>query len=98
MTKEQKEFMQHMQKHYPRIAELWDFEGRSLDLEALRGYLVVASSGEAHIAKFYASVWLGHNIGEIEGFKPFDAIQAAKTLDPEHMRHLLRWLVKPCWP
>jgi len=76
----------------PRLVGYWDFGDRSCDVERLRKDLSVLSSGEAIMAKFYLAVWSGQDdLG-------FDLIDAVKSLDPEHLDVIVRWLAHPEFP
>ena len=82
-----------MLNHVPRIAELWDIENRELKVESFEKALGVMSSGEIHIAKFFAAVWFHDN--QRYGF---DLIDAVSSIDSEHSKLIIEWISDPFWP
>ena len=80
----------------PRIARLWNQEKRELDIELYEASLGVLSTGEAHMARFFASVWLGGSGGT--DLYSFNLVDAASSLEPEWRRLICDWLVDPFWP
>lgn len=77
----------------PAIADLWDVKRRSLKLEEFEQALGVMSSGEAQMAKFFASVWFHHN--EDYGF---DLVHAVSQIDLNERRLIVEWIAKPFYP
>lgn len=76
----------------PRISGHWNKEKRELKVSAFEADIGVMSSGEAHLAKFFAGVWLGQNQYS------FDAIEAAAALDAAEMELITTWMKSPYWP
>ncbi len=80
----------HLIKPYPRLAALWDWNKRDVDLKALEKEINVMSKGEKPLAYFFASVWLGDDQG-------FDILDAA-GLDLRERKLIATWLLDPFWP
>ncbi|ERK05609.1 hypothetical protein L580_3319 [Serratia fonticola AU-P3(3)] len=76
---------------YPRIAAFWDWQNKSVDIDALELAIATMSHGEQILAKFFLSVWLGKNSG-------FDVIEAASALDVKKRAIIANWLMSPFWP
>jgi len=55
LTDEQRRF-NAMLSEYPQLMPYWDFEQRTCDIEVLRSALDAMSSGEQHMARFFAAV------------------------------------------
>jgi len=91
LTAEQRHFKQILEL-YPRLKPYWNFDARECDIDKLRGALGSLSHGEAIMARFLSAVWLGNNTLE------FDLIDAAKSLDEEHLQVIVEWLSKPTFP
>ncbi len=92
MTKEQHDFFA-MLDNYQRISKFWNREKLSLDIPELKQELNQLSSGERHMANFFASVWLD----ESESF-PFDILDSLKTTDSKAQSVILKWLIDPFFP
>jgi hypothetical protein len=75
---------------YPRIAGLWDRENRSLDIEHFEKELKLMSSGERHLAKFFAGIWFGDNR---YGFDPIEAVHALSDRGV-----ISNWIENPFFP
>jgi len=91
LTEEQRRFKE-MLSECPVLEGYWDFDDRSCDVERLRNDLRVLSRGEAIMATFFLSVWSGQHEPE------FDVIDAARSLDQEHLDIIVRWLSDPVFP
>ncbi|MCM8854646.1 MAG: hypothetical protein LC541_18740 [Candidatus Thiodiazotropha sp.] len=76
----------------PRIANHWDQDKQELRVDDFEADLGVMSSGEAHLARFFAGVWLGQNKYQ------FDATEAAASLDTLEMELITSWMKQPYWP
>lgn len=74
----------------PRIAGLWDRENRSLDVERFEKELRLMSSGESHLARFFAGIWLGENRYD------FDLIEAVHVLSDRKI--ISDWIENPVFP
>ena len=81
-----------MLKKCPRIAYLWDRETRELDVERFEKDVKGMSSGEIHLAKFFAGVWLNNNR------YGFDLIAAMQVLDTNNRRIISDWIEHPVFP
>lgn len=77
----------------PRIRNLWNQAEREMHIEAFERELRVMSSGEVHIAKFFASVWLNNN--KRYGF---DIVDAIASLDTPEIKLIAEWINDPFWP
>ena len=55
--------------------------------------LGVMSSGERHMAKFFAAVWFNDN--QKYGF---DLVDAVASLDVAPRKLIIEWIAKPFWP
>jgi len=82
-----------MIKKVPRITHLWDIERRRMDTKTFEAELGVMSSGEVHMAKFFASVWLHDN--QKYGF---DLVDAVAAIDPAHCQLIIEWTADPFYP
>lgn len=74
----------------PRLANLWDRENRSMDIERFEKKLKLMSSGERHLAKFFAGVWLGENKYD------FDLLEAVHVLSDRKI--ISDWIKNPFFP
>ena len=92
MTEEQQRFF-NMLMPFHRFRNHWNQLDQSLDIEGLEEDLKLMSSGERHIAKFFASIWLNDS----ERF-PFDLMQAVRTLDNRFRQVIINWLEDPFYP
>ena len=92
MTENQIRFLT-MLKPFHKLRHHWSPFDLSLDLDSFEQDLKLMSSGEKHLAKFFASIWLNDS----ERF-PFDLIQAARTLDSRSMTVIINWLQDPFYP
>jgi len=81
-----------MIKQVPRISRLWDME-RGMDIEIFEAELGVMSPGEAHMAKFFSSVW--HHHSQQYGF---DLVDAVSAIDPAHCQLIIEWIADPFYP
>lgn len=91
LTPEQRQFKQMLDR-YPRFIAYWDFNDRSVDLDAVNREIGVMSSGEQLMLQFFVSVWCGDNeLG-------FDLIDAAKSLDDSDRKVIVDWLTNPVFP
>lgn len=77
----------------PRIRSLWDKESGNLDVEKFENELGVMSSGEIHMAKFFASLWFHNN--KRYGF---DLVDAVSSLDPAEREIIIEWIADPFYP
>jgi len=91
MTSQQRFF--EMLNQVPRIKHLWDQDTREINVEAFERELRVMSSGEIHIAKFFAAVWFNDNTRY-----GFDIVDAAARLDKKSLNLIRDWLADPFWP
>lgn len=92
MTEDQQCFFA-MLDNYQSICKFWNPRELSLDIPKLKQELNQLSTGERHMATFFASVWLG----ESSSF-PFDVLDALKIIDPKSRNVVLKWLKKPFFP
>lgn len=86
---EQDRFFDLLNK-YPRIAGLWARENRSLDVKRFEKELKLMGSEEAHLARFFAGVWLGENRYD------FDLIEAVHFLSDRKI--ISDWIENPFFP
>jgi hypothetical protein len=77
----------------PRIRHLWDKERAEIKVDLFERELGVMSIGEAHLARFMASVWYGDN--QRYGFDLSDAIAC---LDSKERQIIMDWITDPFWP
>ena len=82
-----------MLERVPRICHLWDIEKKALNVELFEAKLGVMSSGEVHLAKFFASLWFHSN--QRYGF---DLVDAVSTLDGPERKLICKWIADPFWP
>ncbi len=92
MTKEQQQFF-NMLMPFHRFRNHWNQLDHSFDLDSFEKDLQLMSSGEQHMAKFFASVWLG----ESESF-PFDVLDALKAIDTKSRNLIIKWIKEPFFP
>ena len=76
----------------PRISNLWDKKS-GLEIERFESQLCVMSSGEVHIAKFFASIWFNNN-----NRYGFDLVDAVASLDIPERKIITEWMCDPFWP
>jgi len=76
----------------PRIKHLWDRDRRGLKVGLFEKELGVMSSGEVHLAKFFAAIWFGYNR------YGFDLVEAVSTLDDNERLLIVKWIANPFWP
>lgn len=81
----------------PRIRHLWLREPGEIDCEAFEAELGVMSSGEAHMARFFASVWFNQNSFTPPGLE-FDLVDALASIDKAHADLIIEWINDPFWP
>ena len=74
----------------PRLTDLWDRENQSMDVERFEKELGLMSSGEAHLARFFAGVWLGDNK------YGFDLLEAVHVLSDRTA--ISAWIENPFFP
>ncbi len=79
-------------KQVPRIEHLWDRERRELKIELFERELGVMSSGEQHMAKFFAAVWSHENR------YGFDLVDAIRVIDLKSRDLIMGWMKTPFWP
>jgi len=77
----------------PRVKNLWDEQKRELNIDSFESALGVMSTGEVHIAKFFASLWFHNN--EKYGF---DLVDAIASLDIPERNLIIEWMENPFWP
>lgn len=82
-----------MLNQYPRLKPLWDEEKRELKVDLFEKSIDVLSTGEEHLARFFASVWFGS-----ERRYPFDLVDAVASLDARSKRTIAEWIANPFWP
>jgi len=78
---------------YPRLKHLWDRSKRKLNVDQFERELNLMSSGEAHIAKFFALVWF-HDSTRYG----FDLVSAISSIDKEDREMIADWIVNPFYP
>lgn len=88
-----RELFYEMLDKAPRIDHLWDREKNVLNIELFEKELGVMSSGEVHLAKFFASIWFHNN--KRYGF---DLVDALSTLDRSERDLIIDWVADPFWP
>jgi len=76
---------------YPRFMPYWDFDNRSVDLEAIDRDIGVMSHGEQLMLRFFIAVWVSET-------REFDFIDAVKTLDHDQLEVITNWLKDPVFP
>ncbi len=77
----------------PQIAKLWNPLTKQLNAEDFENALGVLSSGEVHMAKFFASVWFHHNHKY-----GFDLVDAVARVDIQHRQLIIDWVENPFYP
>ena len=93
--------MSEMQKRFYNRVNLyvfgryWNEISNELDIEGLSNALGAMSSGERHLAQFYASIWLKHDVPEV---LRFDIVRAVQVLDTTAMNEVADWVRAPWWP
>lgn len=85
-----------MLERVPRIRHLWARE-RGLRSDLFESELGVLSQGEAHMARFFISVWWNGNRNCPEAWR-FDLVDALSSIDPEHAELIAEWMKNPFWP
>lgn len=78
--------------YMPYLSHIWDFKKGVYSEDAFRNFLCIASSGEAHMARFAMGVWKWENTAS------FDIYQAVGTLDEKNIAIITNWLKHPFWP
>lgn len=76
-----------------RIDHLWDREKHELKVNLFEKELGIMSTGEVHLAKFFASLWFNNN--KRYGF---DLVDAVATLDSTERKLIIDWVANPFWP
>ena len=94
MTEEHYRFF-GMLNNYQRISKFWSAETLTLDIKELQQELNQLSTGERHMAQFFASVWL--NDSGLELFE-FDLISAVRVLDESSIQIISKWLKESFFP
>ncbi len=92
LSDEQARFALWLKEKMPYLMDLFDFDKREYTPEAVERYLGVASHGQAIMARFVLGVWRHDN------YYNFDFVDAASTLDADHMKIITDWLNNPVWP
>lgn len=82
-----------MLEQVPRMRYLWDRQKAELLVDLFEIELGVMSSGEVHMAKFFAAIWFGDN--KRYGF---DLIDAVAFIDPPEKQLIINWMADPFWP
>ena len=77
-----------------KFGQYWNQERAEMDIQGLTSALGTLSSGERHLAQFYASVWLKHDVPEP---LQFNLIEAAQVLDVPSMAKVIAWVRSPWW-
>ena len=77
------------------LGQYWDQVEHELDTKGLSRGLSTMSSGERHMARFFASVWLKY---EVPDALRFDAVEAAQVLDARCLAIVGNWVRDPWWP
>lgn len=90
-TTDQDHFFQLLD-NCPRISGLWDRNRKKMNIEQFEKELKVMSSGEIHLAKFFAGIWLNHNK------YGFDIIASMHVLDTNSKRLISSWIESPFFP
>lgn len=81
-----------MLNQIPRIQKIWNKNTKKMDVPLFEKELKLMSSGECHMARFMAGVWLGRNTYE------FDLIEAIAILDLPCKRIISDWIAEPFFP
>lgn len=79
----------------PRIEayqRYWTVKPADLNLQMVEASLQTLSTGEAHMLRFLAGIWLGSNTYE------FDLIEATKSLDERSLSFIQDWIKSPYFP
>lgn len=74
------------------ILSHFDQKTRNCDIEKIKISLLVVSSGEAHMLKFFSYVWLHEDLFD------FNFIAAFKMLDQKNVDIMLKWYSNPILP
>jgi hypothetical protein len=82
-----------MLKRVPTINLLWDEEKKEIDVDRFELALGVMSSGERHMALFFASIWFHSN--RRYGFDLVDAVQCVGLHDRDM---IIEWITDPFYP
>ena len=76
----------------PRISALqnfWSIKPAELKMDLVQESLYTLSTGEAHLLRFLAGVWLGSNTFD------FDLLQATRDLDHTSLSFIQDWMADP---
>ena len=90
LNDEQRQFKVLLDR-YPRFVPYWNFDDRSVDIDAIERDIGVMSHGEQLMLRFFIAVWVGET-------RDFDFIDAVKTLDHEELQVIVNWLKDPVFP
>ena len=89
LTPEQRHF-NHMLEKYSQLLSSWDCESRDCHLQQLEAALPTMSHAGADVGEVSRRrLWL------VENKFDFDFIDAAATLDTEHLQVVIEWLAEP---
>lgn len=83
----------NMLESVPRLKHLWNKETKEINVTIFESELGVMSSGECHMAKFFAAVWFHDNTKY-----GFDLVDAVASIDKEHGALIMSWIADPFWP
>ena len=88
-----KELFFEMIEQIPSIAQLFDKEKSALKVSEFESALLVMSSGEVHMAKFFVSVWFNNS-----SRYGFDLIDAVYVIDGAWRKIIINWIADPFYP
>lgn len=74
------------------VASLWDQARYELKVVEVKDALAQMSTGEAHMFRFFASIWFHENR------YGFDLAEATKILDKKNRAIIASWLNDPFYP
>jgi len=76
---------------YLRFVPYWEFDDRSVDLDAIERDIGMMSHWEQIMLRFFVALWVGET-------RDFDFIDAVKTLDYDQLPVITNWLKVPVFP
>lgn len=92
LTPGQNKFYIWLSQNTPELMYLWDWNDKSLNLDAVESYLGTASHGQAIMCRFAIAIWFNKNRYN------FDLMEAAGVLGQKQRLAIAQWLMEPLWP
>lgn len=72
-----------------RLQDFWSVKPAELKVKLVEESLYTLSTGEAHLLRFLAGIWLGSNTFD------FDLLEATRNLDAKSLSFIQDWIAKP---